>query len=484
MTLLARNPKTAPGAAPLLTAVAIVAAGGAAVAALFDPVLAVAGIAGAAGAVGVYLHPRLGLIAIAAFTILRLPDIATDFHGAPSLFTPLVAVVLFAITVRSLHTGERPAGGWRAAAAIGALGAIAVFSLLFAADLSAGVRELEFLLKDGAVAVLVGMLLVRASDLRLLVWVVVGGGLALSALTAFQYLTSSFDSTYFGFAQSAVQNIVGATDDVRISGPIGDPNFYAQWLVMVVPLAIDRFRDETSSILRFVAASAVVSSIASIVFTFSRGALVALVVVLGIMALRHPPKASVVVAGFAIIALAVPLLPSGYVDRMAALADIGGVDVGTDPSLRNREAETATAIRMFLDRPLTGVGYGNYFGSYTEYSRDLGIDVVRDPRQAHNLYLETLAETGLAGLVVLVGVFGAAFVALADGRRRFRRMGDLSSDALGHAVGVAILGYLLTSVFLHMAFARFIWLVVGVAFAFPSVARSENRVRDAGMVTT
>jgi O-antigen ligase len=467
----------------LLGGVAGVAALGAAAAVMLDPVLAVAAIVGVAGCVAVYLEPRMGLIAIGVFTVLRLPDVATDYHGAPSLFTPLIAIILFSVAIRSLHSGTRPAGGGRAAIAIATLAAVATASLLFAADVPAGIRELGFLVKDGAVAILVGLLLTRSSQLRTLTWVLIGGGLFLSALTTVQYLTNQFGTTFGGFAQSAVQEIVGGTDDIRISGPIGDPNFYAQWLIMLVPLAIDRYRDETNSVLRAVAALTTVTCTASIVFTFSRGALVALVVVIGLMALRHPPRPSTIIAVLTAGILIFPLLPSGYVDRMAALADLGGVDIGTDVSLRNRQAEGATAIRMFLDKPLLGIGYGNYLSSYTSYSRDLGIDLTRKPREAHNLYLETAAEMGVPGILALMGVFGAAFVALSTGRRRFREMGDLRTDSLGHAIGVALVGYLLTSIFLHMAFARLMWLLVGMALAFPSTARSENRIRDEGLVS-
>jgi len=483
MTLLAPPRRPSSGSVGPVTAVAGIAALGAVGAVLFDPIYAVAAIFGAAGAVAIYLEPRVGLVAITAFTVLRLPDIASDFHGAPSLFTPLVAIVLFTIAVRSLHADTRPPGGWRSVAALGAFSAVAAFSLLFASDLTAGFSALQLLVKDGAVAVIIGMLLTRSSEVRLLVWIVVGGGLALSTVTTFQYLTGTFDAIYFGFAQSAVQNIVDTTDNVRISGPIGDPNFYAQWLVMVVPLAIDRYRDETSTLLKWVAGGAAVTSIASIVFTFSRGALVALVVVVGLMALRNPPRFSTIVAVGAVAVLSVPFLPAGYVERMAALGEIGGVDIGTDPSLRNRQAESTTAIEMFTTNPLTGIGFGNYLSNYTEYARDLGMDITRNPREAHNLYLETAAETGIPGVLMLGGVFAAAFAALAEGRRRFRAMGDLASDGIGYAVGVALIGYLLTSVFLHMAFARLVWLLIGVALAFPSVALSEDRTRNQGLVT-
>ncbi len=477
MTLLALGRRGAPGnTGPILTAAAV-AGLGAAAAVLVNPVVALAGVVGALGAAALLSDPALGLGAMAVFAVLRLPDVATDFHGAPSLFTPLVVLIALALAIHALSTGRRPAGGWRAAAAAGSMVAVALASLLFAEDPAGGLKELEALAKDGAVAVLAGMLLFRAHQLRTISWILVGGGFALSALSVFQFTTGSFESVYGGFAQSAVQNIAGSIDDVRISGPIGDPNFYAQWLVMLVPLAIDRFGDENRGSLRVLAAATAVLCSTAVVLTFSRGGLIALVAVFGLMVIRHPPRLRTLVGLAAVVVLALPLFPDGYVDRLSALTDLGGVDIGTDPSIRNREAELSAAWGMFSSRPLSGVGYGNYIESYNEYARDLGVNLNRKPREAHNLFMETAAETGIPGVIVLGGVFTAAFAALRAGRRRFRAMGDHRADGIGYALAVALVGYLLTSMFLHMAFARLVWLLLGLALAFPSLARAEDRIR-------
>lgn len=478
MTIPVLGWRGVPAGSGVIVAATALAGLGAAAAVLVDPIVALAGVLGAMGAAALVYDPALALGAIAVFAVLRLPDVATDFYGAPSLFTPLTLLIALALTIHSLSTGRRPAGGWRAAAAAGSMIGVALASLLFSGNPAEGIKELEMLAKDGAVAVLAGMLLFRAHQLRTVSRILVGGGLALSALSVFQFATGTFDSVYGGFAQSAVQNIAGSTDDVRISGPIGDPNFYAQWMVMLVPLAIDRFYDETRAALRYLAAAAGILGSVAVILTFSRGGLIALVVVLGLMALRNPPRLRVVVALAAVGVLALPTLPDTYLDRVGALADIGSVNTGTDPSLRGREAELSAAWEMFSSRPLTGVGYGNYIDRYNQYARDLGIDLTRKPREAHNLYMETAAETGIPGLLVLGAVITAAFAALHRGRRHFRAMADHRADGIGYALGISLIGYLVSSLFLHMAFARFFWLLLGLAFAFPSAAAAEDRARD------
>ncbi|MEX0826411.1 MAG: O-antigen ligase family protein [Acidimicrobiia bacterium] len=458
----------------------IVAAGVAAMGVL-PPILVLAGLLAIAGAAAIVLDPQWGLIAVAAFAVLRLADVATNFHGAPPTFAPLVAIVLLGLILRGRATAEWPVGGGRALLLVAAYGAIAIGSLLISGDSGDGTGAVRTLFEDGAVAVLAGMLLRGATDLHRLVWALVGGGALLATLSIFQFATGSFGSTFGGFAQSAVQNIFEGTDDVRISGPVGDPNFYAQLLVMIIPLAFDRMRDEISGLLRSIAGYAVVAMAVTVVLTFSRGGLLALAIVMAFMVVRHPPRLRTVAAAGLLLVAALPLMPSGYAERLTSLTEVGEVEAGIDPSLRGRTAELGAAMAMFWDRPLTGVGFGNFAAEYPAYSDDLGIDVRDTPREAHNLYLETAAETGLVGLVALTGLVVASFTALAAGRRRFRRMADLRSDGIGFAVAVSLVGYLVTSVFLHMAFARLAWLVIGIALAFPSVARAEDESRDAAV---
>lgn len=443
------------------------------------PVAVVVGLTlGAIGAIAVVLDRRWALTAVAAFTVLRLPEVATEFHGAPSLFLPLMGLVALTLGIEWAQGRSLPIGGASPLVIIGVFLMVAAVTLIGTPGASDSITTLRSIAEDGSVAVLVGLLLRDTASLRRLSWVLVAGGGLLATLSLVHFSTGAWGTAFGGLSQSAVQQIVGTTDDVRVSGPIGDPNFYAQWLVMLIPFAVDRFWDETRRALRFAALYSTATMVATVVVTFSRGALLGLgVVAMALVIRRRPPVRGLVAAGL-LLAVVLPFAPSGYVDRIAALGDVGTVQAGIDPSVRSRTAELTAGWRMFLSNPISGVGYGEFTDNYLPQTRDLGIDLRATPREAHNLYMQFAAEMGLIGLALLAGIAVTVTRALRRGRRRFRGMFDATGDGIGYAAAVSLLAYAATSMFLHLDLARLPWLVVGIALALPSVARFEDESRQ------
>jgi putative inorganic carbon (HCO3(-)) transporter len=92
-----------------------------------------------------------------------------------------------------------------------------------------------------------------------------------------------------------------------------------------------------------------------------------------------------------------------------------------------RLAHWEAALRMLSDRPLLGVGIGNYVPTYPAYA----VPGWKDPLgHAHNQYLNVAAETGLVGLVAYLVLF-AAFAGHAWGAVR-----SVTGYAQGMALGV------------------------------------------------
>jgi len=461
-------------------ALAAIAAGGAAAGGGFvigDPTLVVMGIGGLLGAVLVVLDADWALGALAVFVVLHLAEVASDFHGAPSLFLPLTGAILLGVAVRWSMTGDRPASAARALLLVGTYVLIAIGSLLFSTEAASAAGTAMTLGKDALVAVLIGLLLGRASSLRVVVWAMVASGGFLAAISVFQFFTGSFDSSFAGFGLSSVENIVGTYDDIRISGPVGDPNFYGQLLIVLLPLALDRMWGETALRLRVMGGVAAAFIAAATVLTFSRGAALAMAVVLIMMAVVYRPSLRSIAAVAIVGAMAIPFMPPGYIDRLTTITEVGTVEGSTDASIRGRTAEVTAGWLMFTDRPLTGVGYGLYDEHYQEYVSGLGIEMRSEARDAHSLYLEVAAETGIFGIVAMGAVIVGAFLALQRGRRCFDELGLAAHSRIARALTASLVGFLITGLFLHLDFARLFWLLIGLALALPTIAEREASAR-------
>jgi putative inorganic carbon (HCO3(-)) transporter len=95
-----------------------------------------------------------------------------------------------------------------------------------------------------------------------------------------------------------------------------------------------------------------------------------------------------------------------------------------------------TAIEMFMHSPLLGLGWGNFVELYDSYLSAFTF-IPPGILGVHNIYLQFLAETGVAGFAAF---FIFAFQTVKLSFHRFRR----SLDALDQALAFGVLGATLT----------------------------------------
>jgi O-antigen ligase len=144
-------------------------------------------------------------------------------------------------------------------------------------------------------------------------------------------------------------------------------------------------------------------------------------------------------AAVSILALAGALLGVG--EPVGATADawheFKQLDVGAAQSSSSRFSSGGgnrydywrIAVEQFRDRPLEGIGAGNYDTTYFAERR-----TTEDVRQAHSLPLQTLGELGLVGLIALslfVGGVLGGLVRLARDARTGQREATLAVSAGG-----------------------------------------------------
>jgi O-antigen ligase len=187
--------------------------------------------------------------------------------------------------------------------------------------------------------------------------------------------------------------------------PVGYANTLGILTAIGLVLAVGLASETRSRVERGGYAVAGSVTVAALALTSSRGAWLAALVGLGVLALARVRSrrvaALLVVAGAASVLLALSTAPLG-----------------------DRPAYWRVAASDVSEHPLLGSGAGSFDDYWLEH-RPIPADV----RDAHSLYLETVAELGIVGLALLLCALGTPLVAAV----RARAQGVLASAAAGYA---------------------------------------------------
>lgn len=352
----------------------------------------------------------------------------------------------------------------------------------------AGEKIIDFLI-EGLILYLLIINVVRDwKTLRPVIWTVLMAGVFMGSLTIFQEATHTIKNDYWGLAQRG--GVFGVDQHgnekvirTRAAGPIGEENRYAQILLVLIPLAIFRFRNERTRKMRLAAIVSALIISGAIVLTFSRGAFLALITVLFTMAALRYVKRSHVVAALLVGAVIVVITEPDYVSRLSSLARVPGLfnrsedaRPDTDTSALRRFAGNLASLEVWKDNPLLGVGPGIYAKYYSsvEVNR-LGLVQQFKNFPSHNLYLEMAAETGVIGLVSFLTIIAYLMRRLWRGRKQMLGKDSEAAD-LATAFFISILGYLVSGIFEHLAYPRYFWLLIALStVAVRCVEKEESQ---------
>jgi putative inorganic carbon (HCO3(-)) transporter len=251
----------------------------------------------------------------------------------------------------------------------------------------------------------------------------------------------------------------------RVYSILGSPNVLGSYMALFMPVALGlAFSSKTWSRRVFFLGCAATSGL-TLVFTFTRGAWLALFVAFFLAAAWYNRKTF-----FAVIAAAVAgsFVVMRFVPAVSQRIDIlFSRQYWQESAQDGRLARWGHAFDQARENPLFGAGLGHYGGAVA--ARQFGAPYV------DGYYFKTLAEMGLAGLVLLILVLlSALWLAYASWKKAHRDGGRHHFIALGLFVGLLAVAIHNTveNIFEVPAMNLLFWMFTGLA---PLVALpSEN----------
>lgn len=282
-------------------------------------------------------------------------------------------------------------------------------------------------------------------------------------VTAGSFALFALKSSVFGVVTLGQFKVYGPRNSM-----IADNNDYGLAMNMVLPIFVALARTEQSRTLRWCFWAALPLGIGSVILTYSRGALLGLVVVL--FALSLLSKRRIMAIGGAAVSVLVIFMaaPQQWLERMATIRDAAH----KDPSALARLHSWTFAYHLFLDHPIFGGGFETFTAPlYSHYN--MLWERVSGP---HSIYFQMLAEQGLPGLLLFLGLIASCWWSCRSIRRRFKNR-DTSFPLAAYAtmIQLSIIPFLISGAFLGRAYFDLFYQLVATVILLQKFSRDEMR---------
>jgi probable O-glycosylation ligase (exosortase A-associated) len=231
-------------------------------------------------------------------------------------------------------------------------------------------------------------------------------------------------------------------------------------LNMCLPILLYLAREETRCWMKCSLWLAFALTALAVPFTYSRGGVVGLVVVLSLLFLRARARVALVPVTIAGLLVFAWFAPQHWLDRMETLREYD-----QDESANLRLMSWQVGWQIAADRPLTGGGFRVFVHRETydkympEYPRSFGHD-------AHSIYFNLMGEHGWIGLglfaLLVFSTFGTLRRLRAEGRGHpnLRWIADYSQMLQASIVAYLVTGTFLSVAYFDLAYQLFIIVVI------------------------
>lgn len=262
------------------------------------------------------------------------------------------------------------------------------------------------------------------------------------------------------------------------SGLIGDPNDFAQALLMLIPFSYMWLFQKTYFVKKIFSIVAMVVFLYAIILTGSRGGLLGVAAIGFFIFLRSKKKVAIAFLVVCVGLIFWGLAPDSYKERVYTIKT-ASVD---DASTIGRIDAWKAGFNMMTHR-VFGVGAGNFGEGFVQYRLEDAIDPIGKRKAAHNMYVQIGGETGFVGFGIFLLLIVSSFKALNRSKRKIMEGGKWKMEdgkeigLLIDATFVSLAGFCVTGLFLSQGYSWFLYYLIGFSVVLERLAFRENGER-------
>ncbi|MFH1026080.1 MAG: O-antigen ligase family protein [Nitrospirota bacterium] len=262
----------------------------------------------------------------------------------------------------------------------------------------------------------------------------------------------------------------------RVQGLYSDSGFHAHAMVIFFGLLVPWIFYSASKKIRVFAAVVTLAYLLNIVGTGARVGWVSLACAIAIflLLLRHRFKYLIWVATvltIVILFLALSLIPS--------IPTFSRLQYSQDESFSWRMDTYRQAFEMVRDKPVLGVGTGNYLVEYYNYLSTTPMLSRYFMGWLHNSYLQIWAENGTVGLLIFLCFFISIFSGLLS---VYRNAQDQEMKALSLGLLTAFSGYAVEFSGVPILGQELGWMISGLSVALIMIVKKEKEDMQFGYI--
>jgi probable O-glycosylation ligase (exosortase A-associated) len=281
-------------------------------------------------------------------------------------------------------------------------------------------------------------------------------------------LVTGLSIGFFGFKGGLFSLLTGG--NYRIYGPPGsfieDNNDFALAALMVIPIIFYLAREETKAWRKWGLRIVAILSVASVIFTYSRGGFLGLAGLSVAAILKSKRKVVGLVALVVIVYAGFSILPAKWFERIHTIGDYR-----EEGSAQGRINAWHFAWNLAMDRPLFG-------GGFDTFAPDLFWKYAPDPlsfHDAHSIYFEILGEQGFLGLGLFLGLLASSMASLRRLRKSCRDVPGLRWIAdYSDMIQLSLVAYMVSGAFLGRAYFDLFYNLIAVVIVLKVLARREK----------